>query len=428
MTAADIVLDFVSFAGLDSALASADITANATISGLLTDVSDLEGDVSGILADYLSEAEAATLYLAKVDFDGEFLSAFAAVDITANATLGALADDVDDNSAASSIFLDAFTDGSGNALASIELIASAGGGLPAFISLLDGNGLNAAVIAAAEVVLANLGSGENEIQQVLIAAGGNVEIVNDLLIGATGSLRQYDDSDVLRILVGENDSADRGIFTYDADGDPLIIIDIDNEVYSISPGMFPDGHVYLTRSGSLAQTTILATTCTSGQCAPTSKSDFVDIDLLSGAFDHLDGYSHYVEADCTLTIHSNADCYRWLYFRHRLRVVDAVTGSHVAAITGWQEGETGCAQAEGNASAVAVSANRVLPESFFITGGAWFSGGSTYANGLKVIWEWEADNSDIAACAEGVNRNSGARDAKISASLQVRVVKKPYSA
>jgi len=89
-------------------------------------------------------------------------------------TLSASVDGID---AITSILQEAFVDTSDPAnpvaIARIVLEAAAGGGDPAYISLTDGLGSpSAAVIAADQVVLANMGAGSNEIQKVLEAVGG----------------------------------------------------------------------------------------------------------------------------------------------------------------------------------------------------------------------------------------------------------------
>lgn len=80
-------------------------------------------------------------------------------------------------------FREAFVKSDGTAVARMQELVAASGSDPAYLSLLSGDGTSGAVLAAARVVLANLGAGEDEIRPVIDAIGGVARIVELLQIG-----------------------------------------------------------------------------------------------------------------------------------------------------------------------------------------------------------------------------------------------------
>jgi hypothetical protein len=113
-------------AELANALAQADSEILATVSRTEVVLSRVDSLRATLVGDYLTEATAATTYLAQVDLE----TAFASIDVTVNATLDDLTSDV-------GLFLDAFTDGAGNVLSLFALEADANGSIAGIYGIAD---------------------------------------------------------------------------------------------------------------------------------------------------------------------------------------------------------------------------------------------------------------------------------------------------
>jgi RNA-binding protein YlmH len=214
-----IEADYMTAADTDSAIAAFNLELNAVFSGLSDDVDAAEAAVANIEADYMTAA----------DTD----SAIAAFDMSLNAGFSSLSDDVDDVqdeingvptvspglSALVDVLAGAMVDQSDPdnpvARAFFEIITAASGGAPGILRMLSESGGSEMFLAASEILLANLGVGEDEEKTVMKASGGiaafnEVIWVLDDLDTPTSALLLGPafGSDALMLWAGDYDDAD----------------------------------------------------------------------------------------------------------------------------------------------------------------------------------------------------------------------------
>jgi hypothetical protein len=294
----------------------------------------------------------------------------------------------------------------------------------ALSELYAADGVSRILNIAGVIAFANPDAGGDGVTVAMEVRDAIVHILKELRLDDDAAFTFYDSGtpDVLRICIGKHPvSGDVGIWLYDSDGVEMFEADVTNEVFNIAPRMMPVGSVVGEGSGTLAATTIWASACASGECVPTGTSDFDNLSVTTSVFNGEPGAT--VEVQCIANYLATADIFRWQYYKHYLDLLESdgtLISTFYSAI-----GEHSAAETVNSASANMVSAGRALTKPIIAFGAVTLPSlvsGSYDASGYKARWRWAADDDDVTACSEGVNRDGGNRDATIAARIKAEVL------
>ena len=413
-TSAAADLQFMTAAETDSSIAAFNLSLNATHSALDTRVGVAEGDITAVETDLLtnyyssSESDLAFTNIAEVE------AAIAVFNLDLNASFNGLSGTVSTHGAAISNLE--------GAAAVYEVLVAAGVD-PAIVRLLSGIGGSEIQLAATVLQFWNTAGGGSAIKAMEVISG-IVNILKELRLGDGAKLTHFDGV-TLAALFGEKSPTEKGLFLFDpTTGDPLFTFDTESKVYRIETAMQAPGTVVSEGQGVLSPTTIWANPCSGGACTPVSTADYDNPIVHTTVVNGEPGAPYIVEALMRMT--ADSGIFKWLNFKHHLLRYDP-TKTSLYGNAGFTDQEHHSASVSVNSVSGAMeTANYPATKAIvaIATGNLPLVGDTFYnANGYTFAWKWLPDASVVPSCSDGVNRNSGLRDCKLSGAITAKVLK-----